>query len=76
MNEDPDPGYVWKAGWSATRLHAISASTNWHNWDGAARTALCQCWVYANPKTKTAERRLAKGVKRCRHCEKMLEKMQ
>ena len=64
-----DEATKWFAGWYATRLHCVSVA-NLGGTDNAGR-AMCGAWVYEKPKTKYAARLLAKGVKRCKHCERL-----
>lgn len=62
--------HVWLAGWYATKLHAVpigdlpSGQT--------AGNGVCGAWVYAEPRTDWAARRVANGLPRCRHCERKL----
>ena len=63
-------GSVWFAGWYATRLHCVNRS-NLGGTDNAGR-AVCGAWCYENPKTEHAARLLKKGVKRCKHCERIM----
>ena len=64
-----DENTKWFAGWYATRLHCVSVA-NLGGTDNAGR-AMCGAWCYEQPKTEYAARRLAKGVKRCKHCERL-----
>jgi hypothetical protein len=59
----------WFAGWYATRLHCVSVA-NLGGIDNAGR-AVCGAWCYEKPKTEYAARLLAKGVPRCKHCERL-----
>jgi len=62
----------WLVGWYATRLHAVpnclivSGASSQH--------AVCGAEVYLRPKTDWAERKVAKGVRRCKQCERILAK--
>jgi hypothetical protein len=62
--------FAWHAGWYATRLHCIQIADTGGT-DNAGR-AVCGAWCYEKPKTEWAARRLAKGVQRCKHCERIV----
>lgn len=62
----------WLAGWYATRLHAVVGPPPQKS-DGSVQSA-CGAWVDAVPRTEWAARAVAKGIKRCAHCERILAK--
>jgi len=62
--------FAWYAGWYATRLHCIKIADTGGT-DNAGR-AVCGAWCYEKPKTEYAARLLAKGVQRCKHCERIV----
>lgn len=63
-------GVRWLAGWYATRLHAVHKDAVPDGKDGAQ--AVCGKWVYAQPRTNRAARKIAAGLTRCKHCERQL----
>jgi hypothetical protein len=65
-----DGAFAWFAGWYATRLHCIKIADTGGT-DSAGR-AVCGAWCYEKPKTSYAARLLAKGVQRCKHCERIV----
>ncbi len=58
---------LWCPNWYATRLHAVTDSSREHP------QALCGAMVLYEPAREFAKRRLAKGVKRCATCQRMLD---
>lgn len=59
-----EDGVFWLAGWYATRLHASNTKPG----DGRSTQALCKAWVYADPRTEWAQRKVDKGPPRCKRC--------
>ena len=58
---------LWCPNWYATRLHAVTDSSREHP------QALCGAMVFYEPRGEFAKRRVAKGVKRCANCQRMLD---
>jgi len=68
--------HKWLAGWSATRLHAVHNRTLRMGTTGdyGSYRAECGAWVYKEPRTWWAAKRIDTGVARCKHCERILAK--
>jgi ribosomal protein L37AE/L43A len=63
------PNYTWMAGWYATRLHAVENLTNQPEKFDKSVQAICGAWVYPNPKTDWARRKLEqKQPPKCKIC--------
>ena len=63
----------WCAGWYATRLHAISEEqleVTKHSGDQGY--AFCGAKVSSVVRTAWAQKRIDKGIPRCKHCERIL----
>lgn len=68
------PGYVWLAGWYATKLHATRKELLRlpANGDYGSIRAECGAWVYKKPRTAWAAKKMDKGIPHCKHCERIL----
>jgi len=65
-------GYRWLPGWYATRLHAYPVDAPPPKTVVSAVRAVCGAYVYAEPQTDWAQRRVDRGIPRCKHCERMI----
>lgn len=66
-------GYVWCAGWYATKLHAVPVAKHCGtDTKYAEMKSVCGAYVYKEARTPWAESKIKKGVARCKHCERML----
>lgn len=57
--------YKWFAGWYATRLHAVPTSPEGYP---HSLQAECGAWVYPVLPNDWAQRRMDKGLPRCKKC--------
>lgn len=65
------PGYVWLAGWYATKLHAVSAEEL--DKETSSKRPVCGSgYVYEKVRTPWAMKKIKNGVAKCKHCERML----
>ena len=66
-------GYVWCAGWYATKLHAVPVAKHCATETKYAdMESVCGAYVYKEARTPWAERKIEKGIAKCKHCERML----
>lgn len=68
-NEASKPGPQWLSNWYASRLHAVTGPKVP---DKEHVQAVCGAYVYGAPRNAVARRKLARGVPRCAHCEKII----
>lgn len=77
-----DDEYVWLAGWYATRLHAVNVKYLEIMRDDFSKykterepwiKSVCGAWVREEPKTEWAAKKIAKGIPKCKHCERMIK---
>lgn len=70
-----DEEYVWLAGWYATRLHAVKV-TELERLKKEGKIdfrSKCGAWVSEEPRSEWAEKKLAAGIPRCKHCERKIK---
>ena len=72
MNDNVDSVVGWLPGWYAARLHALPKTVPIGTNRLDTAKALCGAFVYRDAPTDWAQRRVNKGVPRCKHCERML----
>lgn len=66
-------GYNWLPNWYATRLHAVGDGVDIPT--GCSSTlAVCGVWAYGSGQTDWAKRRIEKGLRNCKNCEKIISK--
>ena len=72
-----EPAVVWLAGWYATRLHAVLCHDQSKLPMGRRSYIESECGqiVYAIH-TDWAQRRIGRGIPRCKHCERIISKLE
>ena len=64
--------HLWKAGWYATRLHAVERATSEAASANRPIRSLCGEFVTNEPRTPWAAEQLKKGPPKCKRCVKRL----
>jgi len=62
---------VWLPGWYASRLHAYPENKELPI-EYATAHSICGAFIYGKAPTDWAQRKIDKGVPRCKKCEKIL----